>query len=351
MVEYVEEHTFADVAVLRRCVFAALSLSAALTMLDLCSLRHHWKRGESNNADKLSIVNSITILCVLGVGVVPILSCWNAVIIQTLFADLYIFSRGINILFFVYRAKSVQGPNPVLSEKWFTKYIPTFICTFYGICLLGASYDVATHPNRIICVSNQYSQSISATSTGTWFYAALELSITAFITFLFVSPLWRLHKSRRNENMSIQQQRSMRVLEEALRYGVLLTAINLLSSNNVVIGQLYGEDSVELRYLAIFDAPINIGSTIMLFKRNRVLLRKLLCHIRHGLVQMCCCAFIMETESRILDSQQAQRNVIALNVLTQQIANIKDGPNPKIVKDSITEFNDAPIGIELKDCS
>ena len=351
MVQYVEEHNYADVAVLRRCAFAALSLAAALTMLDIFSLRRHWKRGESNNADKLSIVITISNLCVLGIRVVISYSCWNAIVIQTVFADIYIFSRGINILFFVYRAKSVQGPNPVLSEKWLTTYIPTFICIFYGICFLGASYDVVTHSNRIICVSNQYSQAMSFTSSLTWLYAAVELSITAFITFLFVYPLWKLYKSRRNDNVSIQQQRSMRVLEDALRYGVLMTAINLLSSNNLVIGQLYGKDVVALRYLAIFDPVINIGSTIMLFKRNRVLLWKLICHIRYGLVQMCCCAFIMETESRILDSQQAQRDSIALNVLTQQIANINDGPDLNIVKDSITEFNDATFDIELKDCS
>lgn len=82
-----------------------------------------------------------------------------------------------------------------------------------------------------------------------------------------------------------------------------------------------------------------------------MLLRKLLCHIHHGLVQMCCCAYIMDTESRILDSEHAQRNAIALNVLTQQIANIRDGPDVKLDKDSISEFNDASLNIELKDCS
>ena len=344
MVQNVEQSNYADV------VIAALSLAAALTMLDLRSLHPRWKQGDSNNADRLSIVNTISNLCLLSVRLVQCFSCWKPIVVETLFADLYIFSRGINILFFVYRAKSVQGPNPVLSDKWFTRYIPRFICSFYGIAFIGASYSIPNNPDTIICVSNQYVHGDSVTSAATWLYVALEVSITALVTFLFVSPLWKLYKKKRNENTSIQQQRSMRVLEEALKYGVLLTAVNLLSSNNIVVWGLFGGSSV-LLHLAILDPAINIGSTIMLFKRNRVLLRKLLCHIRYGLVQMCCCAFIMETESRILDSEQAQRNEIALNVLTQQIANIKDGPDLNIAKNSITEFNDAPSGIELKDCS
>ena len=344
MVQNIEQSNYADV------VIAALSLAVALTMLDLYSLHPRWKQGDSNAEDKMSIVITISNLCLLSVRLVQCFSCWKPIVVETLFADLYIFSRGINILFFVFRAKSVQGPNPVLSEKWLTKYIPTFICLFYGISFIGASYSIPNNPDKIICVSNQFVHGDSVTTASTWVYVALEVSITALVTFLFVSPLWKLYRKKRNENMSIQQQRSMRVLGEALKYGMLLTAVNLLSSNNIVVGGLYGGSSVLLN-LAIFDPAINIGSTIMLFKRNRILLRKLLCNIRYGLVQMCCCAFIMETESRILDSEQAQRNEIALNVLTQQIAHINDGPDLKIVKDSITEFNDVPFDIELKDCS
>ena len=142
----------------------------------------------------------------------------------------------------------------------------------------------------------------------------------------------------------------MRVLEDALKYGVLLTAINLLSSNNIVILRLYWRDSV-LIYPAIFDPVINIGSTIMLFKRNRVLVWKFVSRVRYGFIQMCCCTPTIEMKTSILDSQQAQRTSIALNVLTQQIAHINDGPDLKINKDSITEFNDAPLDIELKGCS
>ena len=350
MVQYVEETHFADVVLLRGCVTVALSLAAVLTMLDLCSLRPHWKRGEWNNADKLSVVITVNNLLLLLVDMAGSFSCWNPVIIQTLFADIYIFSRGINTFFFVFRAKSVQGPNPVLSEKWFTKYIPTFICSFYGICFIAASYNIPSNPDRIVCVSNQFSYGFSVASALTWLYVGVEVCITALVTFLFVSPLRRLYKTKRNENMSIQQKRSIRVLEDALRYGVLLTAVNLLSSNHLAIGGLYGEGTFSI-YLGIFDPVINIGTSIMLFKRNRVLLWKLVSRIRHALLQMCCCAFAIDTESRILDSEQAQRNAIALTVLTQQIANINDGPELKIVKDSITEFNDAPSGIELKDCS
>ena len=63
MVQNVEQSNYADVAVLRRCVIAALSLAAVLTMLDLCSIRSHWKQGDSNGADRISIVITISNLC------------------------------------------------------------------------------------------------------------------------------------------------------------------------------------------------------------------------------------------------------------------------------------------------
>ena len=355
MVQHVEQSAL-DETVLRRFVIAFLSAAAVLTIFDLFSLRLPWRRGEVNNADKWSLIITVSNLGLLCLHIPSSFSCWHPVFVWTLQAALYLFSRGINILFFVYRAKSVQGPNPVLSEKWFTKYIPTVVGTYYGIAFLFAIYDIPTNPN-IVCVSNQFSyRSAAVPSLWLWIFVAMELSITAAITFLFVVPLWRLYRGNRagaNANISIQQQRSMTVLKDSLKYAVVLTAINLLSSSNVVLGSiLYRDDHYNVWHcFRGFDPVINIATTIMLFKRNRALLWRVFCRIRSTIGQMCCFAFIMETEIRILDAKQAQRNLIALQVITAQIANIKGEPDLKVAQDSITEFNDAPFDIEFKDCS
>ena len=214
---------------------------------------------------------------ILAVGLLRSFSCWNSVVIYTFLLDLYVISRCINILFFVYRAKCAQGLNPVLSEKWFTKYIPRFLYIFYGFSGLIASYNVPRTPNLIICVSHQFSYRRANASLLYWLFSGLEVAITALMTPLFVVPLWRVYKTGCNVDMSMQQQRSKNVLKDALKYGVLMTAVNLLSSNIAMTGsQLYGKEVVALRYLSIFDPVINIGSTIMLLKRNRVLLWKLI---------------------------------------------------------------------------
>ena len=209
----------------------------------------------------------------------------------------------------------------------------------------------------IVCVSKQFSyQSFDGSwDLEVWSFVGLELSITAFITFLFVAPLWRVYRAGYSANLSVQQRRSRRVLTDALKYGVLLTAVNLLSTNLAVIGDyLFGEI---WRPVALFDQVINMGTTILLFKENRVSLWKMFNWIRHGIVQMCCCAFVMEIKSESSGpnsrlGEQAQRNAMAIMVLNRQIANINESPNLQIVKDSITTFGEDPVdNLDFKDSS
>ena len=336
MVQYIEQSILNE-TMLRTFVIASLSAAAVLAIFDLYSLHRPWRRGEVINADKLSLVITISNLGLLFFRIPSSFSCWQPVFIWTVLAALFLFSRGINILFFVHRAKSVQGPNPVLSKKWLTKYIPVFVGTYYGITFLGAIYNTPTNPDTVVCVSNQFSyQRDAAPSLIVWLFVALELTITAVVTFLFVVPLWRLYRAgsgRANANVS--------VLKDALKYAVVLTAINLLSSSNVVIGSiLYRDDHYDVwHYFGTFDPVLNIVTTIMVFKRNRVLLWKLSCHIWNGIIQMCCCAVVMETDGHLLDLQQAQRTSMAIMALQNL-----EVPNVKMPLDSITEFNDVTIG-------
>ena len=335
MVLYVEESNL-NATLLRACTIAALSFAVLLTIFDFCSLRSHWKRGESSISDKVSIVITVIYLVVLSLYVLLRFSCWHPVLIWTLFGNFYILSRGINTLFFVHRAKCVQGPNPILSEKWFTKYIPRCLYIYYGSCAIANTYGVPDNPDKIICVSDQFSYrarptTAEATYLFLWFVFILELAITAVITFLFVGPLWRLYRAGYNDdgNTSIQQQRSRRMLKDALKYGVMLTAVNLLSSNCMIIFyNLYGDNGAAFAYWAVLDPVLNMGTTMIFFKRNRVSLWKvcccirdgmvqLCCCIRHGMVQLCCFAFIFEIP--VPDSQQPPQKT-----LNERIANSID---------------------------
>ena len=124
-------------------------------------------------------------------------------------------------------------------------------------------------------------------------YVAVELSITAVVTILFMVPLWRLYRAGADAYISNEQQRSKRVLKDALKHAVVLTAINLLSSNNAVSGDiLYRNDfPVVFDFLRTLDPVINIVTTIMLFKRNRALLRKAdapqLTNLCHDILAQC----------------------------------------------------------------
>ena len=347
-----------DRTALRRYTIAALSLAAALTVFHFCLLRRHWKHGECNKSEKLSVAVTVSNLGILILRVLTSFSCWSPVLIWTLNLVLYLISRGINALFFVYRAGCVQGPNPVLSEKWFTKYIPRFLYIYYGFFCIATAHHTPTNPNIIICVSNQFSYRNFGDSItlATWVYLGLELSITAFITFLFVAPLWRVYRAGYNANISVQQRRSRTALKDALRYGVLLTAVNFLSSNFVsMVGDiLSGNNS---RPFSLFDPLINMGSTMLLFKENRVSLWKMFNWIHHGMVQMCCCACVMEIKSESYGASarsgdHVQRNAMAILVLNRQIANINEAPNLQIVKNSITSFDEDPVErLDHKDCS
>ena len=355
------EQSNLDTTILRRCTISSLCIAALLTIFHFYSVRRHWKRGELNESEILSVAVTASNLGILLLRVLASFSCWFPVVIWTLIATVYLVSRGINTLFFVYRAECVQGPNPVLSEKWFKTYIPRCLYTYYGILCIVTFYQVPTDPHMIICVSNQFSRRDlgESWSFAVWLFVGLELSITAFITFLFVVPLWRVYRAGSNANMSVQQRRSRKVLKDALKYGVLLTAINFLSSNfAAIIGDLlYGDKVVSFRHFNLFDPVINMGTTILLFKENRVSLWKMLNRIRRGLVQMCCCAFVMEIKSESCgpnsrSGEQAERNAMAIMVLNRQIANINESPNLQIVKDSITTFDDDPVdNLDFKDCS
>ena len=354
MVQYIEQST-PHVPALRRVIIASLSAAAVLMILDLCSLRRPWRRGEVNNADKLSLIITISNLALLFMCIPLCFSCWHPVIVWTVFGEFFIFSRGINVLFFVYRAKSVQGPNPVLSQKWFTKYIPFVVCTYYGIGFIAVGFTI--NPNWIICVSNEFSyQSGAVLSVLMWLHFAVELSISAVVTFLFVVPLWRVYRAGSNANHE-QQQRSMRVLKDALKYAVVLTAINLLSSNNLTLGfQCFGDDHPAVwKFMGAFDPVINIVTTIMLFKRNRVLLWKIFCRIRYVMGHMCCLAVVIEMDGQgqVVDLRQAQLTAMAIMA-------VRDSPklvNLQIPTDSITEFTDVMNGkapdysLDLAPCS
>ena len=144
--EHVEQSPL-DRTALQKCTIAALSLAALLTMFHFWSLRRHWKRSESNKSEKWSVAVTASNLGILMLRVLTSFSCWSAVAIWTVKLVLYLVSRGINTLFLVHRAKCVQGPNPILSEKWFTKYIPRCLYIYYGILCIGNFHYTSSNPN------------------------------------------------------------------------------------------------------------------------------------------------------------------------------------------------------------
>lgn len=88
---------------------------------------------------------------------------------------------------------------------------------------------------------------------------------------------------------------------------------------------------------------IPYGVLVLLFNRNGAFVWDLLRRIPHGMIQMYCCAFVMETETHFSRS---------IRLVNQEIGIRNDSLEQQIVNDSITKFNTASVGsFDATSCS
>ena len=198
--------------------------------------------------------------------------------------------RGINLLFFIHRAKLAQGMSPILKMKWFTKIFPATIVvgiimymlwvTFGGFNLINKEYHCASY---IDTDALHWCWDFDELAAGETLIALCvgiiyDLLVTIFLMILFIVPLYRVYNTdigRMNENQIRQRVR----LKRLLLWSIVLALINQLSS--ILISARLFHSSQWMWFLFLigkFDPPINVWSSWLMVTRNREYLQRVCCY-------------------------------------------------------------------------
>ena len=187
-------------------------------------------------------------------------------------AVLYVLSRIVTYAFFLMRAKMSQNLAPVVSMKCFTLYYPLSLLVMWISFTYGAV--MYTLNNLIVkCVSLgsigdhfcEYEVNAADNLLGTSAGILSELVNTTILLYLFVRPFLIFY---RNQNAHHESPELARVIGNRLTWNVGMTAINLVSTNILLI--LIGLVSTNnLEVCWPLDRALNVVSSFLILKQNR----------------------------------------------------------------------------------
>ena len=140
------------------------------------------------------------------------------------------------MLFYVYKAKSSQGLEPILAVHYFTTIFPRIIwiislilhvaLLWMWLSNLDNSWKCASHSNGLFSFQSCARDGRDGNSESDYWLLIVaviaEASLTIFFLFLFLRPLhkiWNLMGQRQQE------------LKRMIRFNVILVLIGMLSTN------------------------------------------------------------------------------------------------------------------------
>ena len=207
--------------------------------------------------------------------------------------------RGINLLFFVHRAKLVQGISPIISTKWFSKILPAIVIICHSILLLLSTISGI----QMIQQCGLYMDSTvfhfcwnsdgftREDKIGIFIIILFDLSMTIFLMILFIVPLYRVYKTNLGE-MNENQLRQRMKLQRLLKWSVILTLVNQVTSSLLPLAAFSTSPLILLlAFFGKFDPPINVWSSWLMVTRNREFLQRNCCG--------CCCGSAATRTSRL----------------------------------------------------
>ena len=204
--------------------------------------------------------------------------------------------KFFNGMFWIHRAKLVQGITPVLSKKWFEKIFPAFLAVIISGFIFASidsglegpydcvqPYDNWSQLSQCEKVKKTDAEANAEDNSFTILIAGaigLDCAITVFFMALFIIPLYRVYKV--DLGVMICHQLSQRKkLKHLLIWCVVLTFINQVTSILVMAEMLDRENfPYFLKMVGESDPTINVWTAWLMITRNREYLKRLCCRHR-----------------------------------------------------------------------
>ena len=222
-------------------------------------------------------------------------ACIDCPWITVILMDSRAILKGINLIFFIHRAKLVQGMSPVLSQKWFDRILPIIVAVIvFGFILVGTKVTFAAEFECTPYVDSSIFQRCGdnlkeSNKFAGWFAILVDEILTSCLLVLFSVPLYRVYHldlGVMNQNQ-LKQRRNLRNL---LIWSMLLTFINQISSTFFFIPMVVDLNALESACvwgIGKFDPSINVWSSWLMVTRNRQCLKRI-----------CCCQFDSDISDR-----------------------------------------------------
>ena len=232
--------------------------------------------------------------------------------------------REMNLIFFIHRAKLVQGMSPVSSKKWFERILPISVTVIiFGFIVvgtkstIGSQYECNPYPDWNVFHRCSYAKTSSGTGIALWFAISLDTIITSGLMVLFIIPLYRVY----NADIGVMNENQMRQrmkLRNLLIWSVLLTFTNQVTTAMYFVQLVVDQDgeSLFLWVLGKFDPSINVWSSWLIVARNRQFVKQMCCCKMSAVPQRHTLALISEDHSRTVEL--SDRDINAAPQRTQQ---------------------------------
>lgn len=180
---------------------------------------------------------------------------------------LYVLSRIITYFFFLQRAKMSQNLAPVASEKCFKYYYPAILLFMWIAFTFGATDNNMNSMAVVQCLvfhAIDYCEyRPGATSVVTIIGPIVEIANSATLLYLFVQP-FLIFSRQQNVNESPQLRQ---MIGNRLRWNIGMSAINLVSTNMILIGWKF--ISFKFEYCWPLDRTLNVLTSFLMLRKNR----------------------------------------------------------------------------------
>eukprot|EP01083_Nonionella_stella_P175127 608955_1 len=255
----------------------------SITLLSLLVLIHTIRRRKRQGplpADASYTYKLTTLIVVLNLMysiIDAILSrvCFQCNVMVPIRTNLFIIAKVSNYLWFIHRAKLSQGLNPLLSENCFTKVLPRIVIIIGCIYCIGMDVSVILGSGGLVCThweDADTERACYAKEEGMSLYfigAAFDIMLTLFLLALFVKPLMD-NINRDLGELNRKQLKEKQHLAYLLKCYVLLTFINLGTTDISVIGHAFARQYPIFVYGLVLDPAINSVTIVIMLNTQAI---------------------------------------------------------------------------------
>ena len=238
-----------------------------------------------------SLMNAVMISCTIfqSATILRYMLCLDCTVIICAFYHSRTIMKGINWWFLVHRVRLAQSGlmDPFFSKKWFTRIIPGILLLISSGLLVSTT--ISSVDSEYFCqnytdtdllhrcwprgglrnISNEQKMLIGIG-------LCLDVVITVLLLGLFVVPLYRISHTLKLGMLNANQSQQRIKVQGYLRWSVLLTLINQVTSMFLLLPLLHLSGMTLLLWtVGKLDAPTNVWTSWLMITRNRHYLHRI----------------------------------------------------------------------------